>query len=85
VIDVASEYAVSATRQGSQTGFYTSGPDYIESTEGAEVAGANGLGDAEREQFRTVAGRVLDRWSRSQMEQREITDSAGAVSTEEYV
>ena len=85
VTDVAGEYAVSATRQGSRTAFHTSGADYIESSEGEEVSGANGLGDAEREQFRTVAGRVLDRWGRSQEEQHEIADSAGAVSTEEHV
>jgi hypothetical protein len=82
VMDVASEYAVSATRQGSRTAFHTSGPDYIESTKGAEVSGANGLSESQIEQFREVAGQVVYCWEESNVERCRISESVDSVISE---
>lgn len=83
--DVAGEYVVSATRKGSRTAFHTPRADYIDSTDGGEVPVTDGLNDTEREQLRSVARRVLDRWGQSQKEQSKIADSADVISTEEGV
>jgi arylsulfatase len=83
--DLAGEYAISATRQGSSTAVHTSGSDYIVSDEGDEVTDEDGYGDDWVEQFRTVAGQVVDRWNQSVAEQTRITESVTALVEEDQV
>jgi len=79
------KYAVSATRQGSRRAFYTSGPCLIASEQSDEVTDSNGLSDLEVGQFRSVADRVLDRWTRFSEEQTRIVESVGTIAEEDLV
>jgi arylsulfatase len=80
---VAGDYAVSATRQGSQTAFHTSGPDYIATKKNSKVTGKHALGESQVEQFRIVAGHIVNRWHQSQTEQSMICESVRSLGEKE--